>query len=164
MNSPTADWANFFVAEVGASAALAGLIVVAISINLTRILAFPPLPARAAESLLMLTGALVLASFGLMPGQPLAMFGVEVLAIGLVTLLVAVYNQLRSMPPVEGLTKPKVYLRALVSAAVTLPLVIGGVLLMLGLSGGLYWAAVGVLISLAAGVWSAWILLIEIMR
>ncbi len=119
MNSPTADWANFFVAEVGASAALAGLIVVAISINLTRILAFPPLPARAAESLLMLTGALVLASFGLMPGQPLAMFGVEVLAIGLVTLAVPLYNQLRPMLPIEGLTKPKIYLRALVCAAAT---------------------------------------------
>jgi hypothetical protein len=28
---------------------------------------------------------------------------------------------------------------------------------------GLYWAAVGVLIALAAGVWNAWVLLIEIM-
>ena len=44
MNALTADWANFFVAEVGASAALSGLVVVAISINLSRILFFPQLP------------------------------------------------------------------------------------------------------------------------
>jgi hypothetical protein len=164
MNPPAADWANFFIAEVGASAALAGLVVVAISINLSRILSFPQLPARAAESLVMLMGALVLASLGLIPGQPIAMFGAEVLAIGLVTLVVTLCNQLRSMPPIEGLTPLKKCLHALVSAAATLPILIGGMLLMLGSTGGLYWAAVGVLISLAAGVWSAWILLIEIMR
>jgi len=45
MNAPLAEWANFFVAEVGASAALAGLVVVATSINLSRILLFPQLPA-----------------------------------------------------------------------------------------------------------------------
>jgi hypothetical protein len=39
-------WANFFVAEVGAAAAPSGLIIVAISINLQRILSFPQLPDR----------------------------------------------------------------------------------------------------------------------
>jgi hypothetical protein len=58
--------------------------VVDVSINLARILSFPNLPARAAESLLMLTGVLVPASFDLMPGQSTAMFGPEVLATGLV--------------------------------------------------------------------------------
>jgi hypothetical protein len=159
-----ADWANFFIAEVGASAALAGLVVVAISINLARILSFPQLPARAAESLLMLTGALMLASLGLMPGLSLAMFGIEVLTIGLVIVVVTLNNQLKSFQPVEGLTRFKRILRAAVSVAVGLPLLVSGVLLLLGFGGGLYWAGVGVLIALAAGVWNAWVLLIEIMR
>jgi hypothetical protein len=34
----TGDWANFLFAEVGASAALTGLVAVAISINLSRFL------------------------------------------------------------------------------------------------------------------------------
>src|SRR5215468_25862 len=101
MSAPLADWANFFVAEVGASAALAGLVVVAISINLSRILSFPQLPARAAESLLMLTGALMLASFGLMPGQAIAVLGAEILAIGVATLSISLYNQLQSLPSIE---------------------------------------------------------------
>lgn len=164
MTPQFAEWKDFFVAEVGASAALAGLMVVAISINLARILAFPQLPMRAAELLLMLTGVLVLASLALVPGQPIALFGAELSAIGAVTFAVTLANQLQSLPPIEGLTPPKKMLRALVSTAATLPLVAGGIQLVLGLDGGLYWVAAGVLISLAAAVWNAWVLLIEIMR
>ena len=36
----TPDWATFFSAELGALAALIGFVVVAISINLSRILAY----------------------------------------------------------------------------------------------------------------------------
>jgi hypothetical protein len=164
MDAAIASWANFFVAEVGASAALTGLIVVAVSINLTRILTFRQLPARAAESLLMLIGALMLASFGLMPGQPLALFGAEVLTVGGVSLIVALYNQLQPTGPIEGLTAVKKYLRALVSGLVVVPFVVGGVLLLLGFGAGFYWTAIGILVSLAAGVWNAWVLLIEILR
>ena len=57
------------VAEVGAAAALSGLVIVAISINLQRILSFPQLPGRAAEMLIMLVGTLLASSFALMPGQ-----------------------------------------------------------------------------------------------
>jgi hypothetical protein len=81
---PAADWANFFVAEVGASAALSGLVVVAISINLARILEIASLPGRAAEALVILVGVLVITSIGLVPGQPTAVFGAETFAVGLV--------------------------------------------------------------------------------
>ena len=37
----TPDWAAFFSAELAALAALTGFVVVAISINLSRILAYP---------------------------------------------------------------------------------------------------------------------------
>jgi hypothetical protein len=67
MNPQSAGWANFFVAEVGASAALTGLLVVAISINLARILAIAQLPGRAAEGLIILVGAFVLSSVALIP-------------------------------------------------------------------------------------------------
>jgi hypothetical protein len=80
MNPQTADWANFFVAEVGASAALTGLLVVAISINLARILAIAQLPGRAAEGLIILVGAFVLGSVALIPDQSARAF-----AAGLMT-------------------------------------------------------------------------------
>ncbi len=40
-------WTNFFVVVAGASAALAGLVIVALSVNLDRILEHPHQPARA---------------------------------------------------------------------------------------------------------------------
>ena len=159
-----ADWSNFFVAEVGATAALTGLIVVAVSINLTRILSFEQLPARAGESLVILISALLIAGVGLVPGQPVAAFGAETLVIGLVALAVALQNLWRSRIPVEGVTRGKIFLRAFVNALVVLPLVIGGALLLFGSMVGVYPVAVGILASLAAGVWGAWVLLVEILR
>jgi len=76
-------WANFYIAEVGAAAALSGLIIVAISINLQCILSFPQLPSRAAEMLILLVGALLVCSLGSIPGQSLRVFGGEVLGAGL---------------------------------------------------------------------------------
>ena len=52
-------WTDFFVAEVGAAAALAGLLVVAISINIAKIMGFPLLPGRAAQTLIIIGGALL---------------------------------------------------------------------------------------------------------
>jgi hypothetical protein len=54
--------------------------------------------------------------------------------------------------------------RLVVSLATALPIVIGGALLMVGWPGGTYFIAVGVLLSLVAGVLNTWILLIEILR
>ena len=44
-------WDNFFIAEVGASAALAGLIFVAVSLNLPKILSVGGLPDRVTNGL-----------------------------------------------------------------------------------------------------------------
>src|SRR5215213_5799028 len=54
----TEGWSDFLVASAGASAALAGLVFIGISINLTRILAFPGLPARAAPTIVLLAPGL----------------------------------------------------------------------------------------------------------
>ena len=62
-------WSDFFVAQVGATAALAGLVVVAISINLQRILSFPQLPGRAAEMLILLVARCSPAASGCCPGR-----------------------------------------------------------------------------------------------
>jgi hypothetical protein len=76
-------WTDFFVAEVGAAAALAGLLVVAVSINVTRIMSFPLLPGRAAQTLIIIAGSLLVSSFALFPGQPPAVFGAEAAVIAL---------------------------------------------------------------------------------
>ncbi len=63
----TPDWSDFFIAELGALAALTGFVVVAISINLGRILAYPGLPGRAAEALIAPMGAITATGVVLVP-------------------------------------------------------------------------------------------------
>jgi hypothetical protein len=60
-------WHDFFVSEVGASAALAGLLFVATSMNLPRIVGARYLVALAGQTLMILTGALCISSLALFP-------------------------------------------------------------------------------------------------
>jgi len=62
-------WESFFVAQVGASAAVAGLVFVGVSINLDKILKYVGLPARAMEALVVLILVLVTSSLMLVPGH-----------------------------------------------------------------------------------------------
>ncbi len=158
------DWANFLVAEVGASAALTGLVVVAISINLSRILSFPQLPGRAAEALVLLGGVLVLASAGLVPHQPMELFGIETLVIGLIMFLAPLTIQVRSFKADMVLSKMRKLIRFLLTAGPSLPIVGAGLLLMAGCGSGFYLIAAGVILSLITGVLTTWVLLIEILR
>ena len=74
-------WDSFFVAQVGATAALTGLLFVAISINLQTILKYPWLPALAGETFLVLAVALVISTLGLVLGQSSRLFGAEIVVI-----------------------------------------------------------------------------------
>lgn len=159
-----AAWANFFIAEVGATAALAGLLIVAISINLQRILAFPQLPGRAAEMLILLVGALLASSFGLIPGQPLRMFGGEILGSGLLMTAAPIAIQARQLPVMKMQPLRWWLWRHLIALSAGIPVLVGGCYLAAGVSSGMYWLAAGVLATLAATVWNAWILLVEILR
>jgi hypothetical protein len=159
----TAGWENFFVAEVGAAAALTGLIFVAVSINLSKVLQFPQLPRRAAESLVMLMTVLVVAGLGLVPGQPCARFGAEVFAVALVAWLVPIALQRRDAR-LPGLRRYWIVTRALTHQIAILPLLVGGASVWAGAGGGLYWLVPGTFLSLAAGLLNAWILLVEIQR
>jgi modulator of FtsH protease len=164
MNEVAAGWANFFVAEVGAAAALSGLVIVAISINLKHILSFPQLPGRAAEMLILLVGALLACSFGLIPGQPIKLFGGEILGTGLLMTVPPIVIQARQFPVMK--TQPVTWWlwRFLIALCSGAPVLVGGCYLLSGASNGLYWLAGGVMMTLAATVWNAWVLLIEILR
>jgi hypothetical protein len=59
------SWADFFAAELGAAAALTGLAIVGISINVTRILSDPGLPGRAVETLVTPAGVLIASTYAL---------------------------------------------------------------------------------------------------
>ncbi|MGY1623874.1 hypothetical protein ACI789_16880 [Geodermatophilus sp. SYSU D00965] len=156
-------WSDFAVATVGACAALAGLIFVAVSLNLARILEFRYLPGRAAQTLGLLVALLAAGVLVLAPGQPEAVLAAEIGGAGL--LLAA-----GALPPLlRGRPDPATPVLRLVTSAVVvlLPaaaLVACGATLLAGSGGGLYWLAAAVVLGLAGATGNAWVLLVEINR
>jgi len=91
------EWSNFFLAQVGASAALTGLIFVGVSVNLTRILEYAALPDRALEAIIVLVQVLLVSSLVLVPQQPHELLGAELLVVGCATWATVVYLGVRSL-------------------------------------------------------------------
>lgn len=158
----TAGWENFFVAEVGAAAALAGLLFVAVSINLGKVLSHPQLPGRAGESLFILMGVLATATLGLVPAQSSGALGAEVLAVGLIVWGYPISIQIGARVP--GTPRRWMLTRVVAHQIATLPIVAAGVSLLVGAGGGLYWLLPGTILSFVAGMLNAWVLLVEIQR
>jgi hypothetical protein len=164
-NAPSVTaWAAFFAAEVGATASLIGLVIVAISINLSSIISHPHLPGRAIETLVMLGGVLLVSSVGLVPGQPVSALGCEIFAIGVAAWLVSIAtNVLSRNDPVAG-KKWAPVLRIFVGQLATVPIVVSGAVVFVWGPVGLYWLLPSVVFCLIAGVMNAWVLLVEIVR
>jgi hypothetical protein len=155
-------WSNFFVGELGAAAALTGLLFVAVSINLARILQFPHLPTRAAEALIQLLSVLIVSTVALIPRQSATEYGVEIGVTGLLVWAAHTRALIRSRK------FDRQYIgfaaRFLVNQVPPLPFVIAGGLLIAGRSSGVYWIVPGILLCFAAGIFGAWVLLVEIQR
>jgi modulator of FtsH protease len=157
-------WSDFFVAEVGASAALAGLVIVAISINLSRIVSFPWLPGRAAETLVAPTGVLVVSSYMLVPGQSATRLAGELIAAGTAMWLMPVIIQLRALGVQKGVPRRSLVVRFVLTQLSSVPVLTTGLLLLSGDADPIAWLVPGIIASLIATVINAWVLLVEIVR
>jgi hypothetical protein len=158
------EWSDLFVATAGASAALAGLVFVAVSINIERILSFPGLPERSLETLLFLVSVLLISVVGLVPGQGHVALGLELL---IVTLAVdAIVLRQPTIQVVEGETMPRRWRAArwALRAVAMAPFLIGAASILTEQGGGLYWVFAGIVLAIAASVANAWVLLVEILR
>jgi len=163
-----AEWHGFFAPQVGATAALTGLLFVALSVNIARIMQFPWLPSRAGLTIVVLVAALLESSLTLFP-PTLARFGLDA------TMLVAIVAYasalslwgLKRKVPSEWRTHPDYGRAHLLNLAAiqfaTIPAIVGVALLLAG-GNGYAWVAMGVLFSLVYGILSSWILLVEILR
>jgi len=160
-----ADWTAFFSAELGAAAALAGLVMVSISINLPKILEDPSLPGRAAETLALPTGVVVVASYVLVPGQSAVALGSEIAGAGALMWLLPTYLQLRLRHAQgRGAHWRNFVPRVLLTQVSALPVIAAGGMLMTGTPGAFYWMVPGIVTALISTVINAWVLLVEILR
>jgi hypothetical protein len=160
----TAGWESLFVAEAGASAALTGLLFVAISINLKRILQGAGLPGRAGEAMVLLVAVLGVSTLVLVPGQSRTVLGAELLGAGLLAWSILVTIHVRAVRGRVGPSSGALTGRIVLTQMAVLPLLAAGLSLLLGAGGGLYWLVPGVLFCLVLAVLDAWVLLIEILR
>ncbi len=157
-----AAWESFAVAQVGAAAALAGLLVVACSINISRIIHLPAIVSRLAATLVLFGAVLIVATLLLVPGQREIWLGLELSAIGAVTAaLVVRLGGTRTSDP-----RYRANAVAITAVAVTASVMIavGGITLALARFGGLYWLVPGIVLAFTVGLGNAWVALIEILR
>ena len=159
-------WTDFNVAVVGAAGALAGLLIVALSVNIAQIIASRQLVLRAATSTAGLLMAVVLCAIGLIPDQPSWAYGLEVMVVGA---LAGVFG-VRAIRPI--MTKdpgaPSLMARVVKATVGILPpvfAVTGGVAALTGAIGlGLGLIAASVLLAIVLGVVIAWVALVEVLR
>ena len=154
-------WSDFLVATVGASASLTGLLFVAISINLTRILQYRNLPARAAETLALLLLLVVVDSCGLAP-QGARAFGVEVVCLSAAYVGTVGAIQVHHGP--ESPTDPWFWFvgRVVTVQVGAVLLLAAGLSLVAGGGGGLYWLVAASGAVLTGAVFNAWVFLVQI--
>lgn len=155
-------WSDFAVAAAGASAALTGLVFVAVSLNLARILEFADLPARTGQTLVLFLAPLFVGLLVLVRGQSVRALGVELLIAGLI--MGAVLLGLTRRSPAHESKASYFAARILPSVATGAFTAVAGISLIAGGGGGLLWTVPAVLIAFVGGVGNAWVLLIEIQR
>jgi modulator of FtsH protease len=157
-----AAWHDFFMAAVGASAALLGLLFVSLSINIQTILKYPYLPGRAAATLGILLVVLVVCFFGLAPNESTTTFGWVTVAVSSVSAAQTLWTSERRRRSGDRLTWTLGSLAQLLLPV--LAIFGGGVSLLAGGGGGIYWILVGTALVFISASINAWVLLVEILR
>ena len=156
-------WSEFNVAMVGATAGLAGLVIVAASVNIGDIIKSPSLTARLAAGIAGLVLALTGSAIGLFPGIDAPMYGIAVivLAAGAAVFQVQATRRITENRDPENRLR---WAKAGIGFLAPLSYVIGGVLVSLGESHGLLWMAGGSIVAVVAALLVSWIVLVEVLR
>ncbi len=163
------QWSDFALAQLGASAALLGLVFVGMSINLKEFVGTPLLVNRALEAIVLLGSVLIAATAVLIPNQTREVVGVELLVVGVLVALAVLRLQAGARPeavsPAErGPTRASIVSRRVIGLGSAFLIALAGLLLLLEVGGGLYWWPAAIVTAYVGALVNAWVLLVEILR
>ncbi len=156
-------WADFNVAMVGATAALAGLVIVASSVNIAEIIKARALTARLAAGIAALVLAIIASGLGLVPTLTPFWFGILLL----VATLGAGVFQVQATRAIFANHDPAARAKLPKSAFGFLPIaayLIAGLAILLEHPAGLSFAAAGCLLAIVAAIIVSWVVLVEVLR
>jgi modulator of FtsH protease len=158
------DWQTILSVQAESAATLTGLVFVAISINLMKIIVFPGLPSRAAESILQFLQVFFICTAAMVPGQSSTPIGTEILCIALFSWVMQLIAQVRYARLNTGHPKLWLIIRLTQTQLASLPFFVAVACIFMGARSGLYWLVLGFVFSFIAGVANAWVLLVEVVR
>lgn len=166
------SWSDFNLALATGSAALAGLVLVAVSVNIRTVLKHPGISGRATSALALLVLSLVASMIALLPGQSVLGVGIMTLVCSAVAWVIGIRGFLalvRDRPTPDDTGQPPARGAQLGGNAVLFigPLVlftIGAVLMVIGHPSGEYWVAIGSILALVCAVVFSWVALVEVLR
>lgn len=153
------SWGTFTVVVGGASAALLGLLFVAISIRVGVVAGSPELRNRAAQTLVLFAIVLLLSVLLAIPGQPYLVLGIEVVVLALLSGvgLFLLDRRAGEAPSRAGIAR---VLDAIAPNTVTtVLLLVAGLLLVFHQEAGMYVLVAPVVAAFAGGLASAWLFL-----
>lgn len=157
------SWTEFHVAMVGATAALAGLVIVASSVNIGEIVKATTITSRLGAAIAGLVLAIVIGGLSLVPGITAAAYGVGVLVATVGAGAFAVHAALvvtRDPDPRGRARAPKSVLGFLPVAAYAA----AGVTVFVDPAAAFVLSAIGSLVAIVAGIIVSWVALVEVLR
>lgn len=155
-------WQALYTAVASATAALTGLLFLALSLNLRIILNLPAYRARAREVLGGMISLLVLSVLLLILGQDRRVLGAELIAGGLVLIMASVRFQSQTLRRMDPGRRVRWALRLVVLNFGTVAALVAGISLILGQFGGLFWLVPTILIYLLWSLNDAWQLVVQV--
>jgi modulator of FtsH protease len=163
-----ARWSDFALAQLGASAALLGLVFVGFSINLRDIVTDRQLVNRALEAVVALGTVLLGSTAVLIPDQSDDALGVELLVVATFVAVVVWALQrgagAQAREPGSPIPPSTVLFRRVTGFGAMALLALAAVTLLAGAGGGLYWWPAAVVIAYVGALTDAWVLIVEILR
>ncbi len=150
-------WSNFFVMVGGGAAALAGLVFIAMSINLSIITRDATHRNRAVATMTGFTAVFMICALALIGNQNYQWIGVEWLVVSLVPTITYIRVYIRARKVGRSSVGLSIG-RFIAGTACYVAQIIGSVLLISGYVAGLYVASIAMVLSFAFFISGAWLL------